>query len=341
MTDHWDSARCNFEPAGAGFGSVARWFGIDSPTPSPTEAELLRRLSSELESHPKIDLLISHKGGMGDTLMCSTVAFELRRRGVKNVWLETRWPEDFAGQPEFDGVLPESYESEWLAEKLGGRVLYPAYASAAPGEDREIAPNGHILAEMCRRSGILGEVSIRPYFTVDETHAPPLPDEYIAIAGVGGHAVQTKNWYDDRFQSLSRLLETKLPLVQLGSAADRRLDGALDLRGKTDIRQAAAVLRRARCFVGEVGGLMHLARAVDCPSVVIFGGREAPRQSGYSANLNIVGRVDCSPCWIIKNCPNHMACMDNIRPESVASEVLGLLSRGVPRPLLTDKLVVH
>lgn len=138
----WDPIRCNFEAPGAGLINAAGWFGSARPPSFPSDSEMLAKHSAALKGHPRIALLLSHKGGMGDTLMCSTVARELRRRGVGNIWLETRWPADFAGQSVFDGVLPESYESEWLVEKLGGRIVYPAYARAVPGEDREVAPSG-------------------------------------------------------------------------------------------------------------------------------------------------------------------------------------------------------
>lgn len=339
--DIWDPSRCNFEAPGAGLINAAGWFGSARPPAFPSESEMLAMHSSELRGHPKISLLLSHKGGMGDTVMCSTVAHELRRRGVENIWLETRWPRDFAGQPAFDGVLPESYESEWLAEKLGGRVVYPSYTRAVPQEDREIAPSGHILGEMCRQAGILGEISLRPYFAATGEVPAGLPKDFIAISSLGGHAVLTKNWFLDRYQTLAALLGKKFRLVQLGSESQPLLDGAIDLRGRTDLRQAAAVLKRAACFVGEVGGLMHLARAVDCPSVVIFGGREAPRQSGYAANVNLVGQVPCSPCWIIKHCPHEMACMDLIQPTGVFAAVKDMVGRRSGEPLSVETMVVE
>lgn len=339
--DRWDRDRCNYETPGAGLIGAADWFGTGRPAPFPSDEELLARLSPKLKAHPKIRLLISHKGGMGDTVMCTTVARELRRRGVKDIWLETRWVEDFAGQSMFDGVLPETYETEWLAEKLGGRIVYPAYARALPEEDREIAPAGHILGEMCRHAGIVGQIALRPYFEVSGGPYRGVPKDFIAISGAGGHAVLTKNWFQERYHALSGMLRHDLPLVQLGSPAEPPIAGADDLRGRTTLRQAASVLKQARCYVGEVGGLMHLARAVDCPSVVIYGGREAPAQSGYAANVNLAGKVPCSPCWIIKNCPHDMGCMDLIQPADVAAAVRKLLDSAPARPLQAETFVVE
>lgn len=339
-TDRWDPTGCNFETAGAGLLNAARWFGRKPPA-LPSEAELEERLAPRLKDHPRIDILLSHKGGMGDSLLCSTVAYELKRRGVGSVWLETRWPDDFQRQRPFDGVLPESYESEKLVERLGGRVLYPFYAQGAPGEDRETGPAGHVLEAMCRHAGIRGEIALRPYFAPGERYRY-VPLDFIAISGVGGHAVSTKDWFHDRFQQVAGRLRAKYPdrrLVQLGAVTDRLIAGAMDLRGQTTIRQAASILKQAKCYVGEHGGLMHLARAVDCPSAVVFGGRETAAQSGYSANANVVKEVSCSPCWLIRNCPHRMECMDLIQPDDVIAAVEAVLSRA-GRPLPVDRAVI-
>ncbi len=339
--DRWDSKRCNYESPGAGLINAAAWFGTSRPSPFPSDGELLTKFSSKLKTHPKIELLISHKGGMGDTVMCTTVAHELRRRGVKNIWLETRWADDFADQSVFDGTMPQTYETEWFVQRLGGKIIYPAYARALLEEDREIAPQGHILGEMCRQSGALGEITLRPYFEVETKRYRHVPKDFIAISGVGAHAVLTKNWFQDRFHALAGILRKGIPLVQLGGLSEPLIAGADDLRAQTDLRQAARILKQARCYIGEVGGLMHLARAVDCPSVVIYGGREAPSQSGYSANINLTGKVSCSPCWIIKNCPHNMDCMNLIQPAEVAAAVKRLLDHAPSRPLQAEKIVVE
>jgi heptosyltransferase III len=45
----------------------------------------------------------------------------------------------------------------------------------------------------------------------------------------------------------------------------------LNLAGKTDLLQAAAVLQRAALFIGNDSGLGHLAAACDTPTFTVFG----------------------------------------------------------------------
>jgi ADP-heptose:LPS heptosyltransferase len=126
-----------------------------------------------------------------------------------------------------------------------------------------------------------------------------------------------KEWYPARFQSVVDAIKTKFDVIQIGSKADAPLNGVLDLRGKTTIREAAALLANSIIFVGLVGFLMHLARAVDCRSVIVYGGRERPWQSGYSANVNLTGDTPCSPCWRWNTCDFDHECMKLVSADAV------------------------
>ena len=106
----------------------------------------------------------------------------------------------------------------------------------------------------------------------------------------------------ERFQEVVDALAGEMEFIQLGSTDDPPLQHARDLRGATGISEAAAILYHARLYVGTVGFLMHVARAVECPSVIVFGGREAPWQSGYVCNRNIYSAVPCAPCWRSNTC---------------------------------------
>ena len=80
---------------------------------------------------------------------------------------------------------------------------------------------------------------------------------------------------------------------------------------------------------------MHLARAVECPSVVIFGGRVAPHQIGYTCNLNLYSALPCAPCWRTNTCDFGRQCMKDISAVDVVTAIRQMLER--PRgPLAVD-----
>jgi hypothetical protein len=72
---------------------------------------------------------------------------------------------------------------------------------------------------------------------------------------------------------------------------------------------------------------MHLARAVECPSVIVFGGREAPWQSGYICNSNLYSAVPCAPCWRANTCEFDRRCMSDISVADVVSAIRQMMKR--------------
>lgn len=133
---------------------------------------------------------------------------------------------------------------------------------------------------------------------------PPAPYLYVsnerqaevdALLGEGGPILAMgpaanwfgKTWPIDRFSSTAnRLLADDGPmaggrLVIFGGPEDiRYVDDlrrsvpkahCLDLTGKLDLLSVHAALKRARLFIGNDSGLMHLAAAAGCPTIGLFG----------------------------------------------------------------------
>ena len=129
-------------------------------------------------------------------------------------------------------------------------------------------------------------------------------------------------------------------ILQLGSKKDVRLKGVSDFCAKTSIREAGLFLKNARFFVGLEGALMHMARAVDCPSVIIWGGRLKPEQIGYPCFENLTYEIECSPCWLPNACPKDLECMKRIRPDQVIEASHRILDNA-DRSLPVDEIFVE
>ena len=96
-----------------------------------------------------------------------------------------------------------------------------------------------------------------------------------------------KTWPLERFsQTAMRLLDPEGPmkggrLMVLGGPADHKLakglrdvvmrDQFIDLTEDTDVLTAYACLKRARLFIGNDSGAMHLAAAAGAPTLGLFG----------------------------------------------------------------------
>jgi heptosyltransferase-3 len=103
---------------------------------------------------------------------------------------------------------------------------------------------------------------------------------------------------------------------------------AIDLTGRTNLRQLAAILKRSDVVISNSTGPMHLAAAVGAPTVAIFcpifaAGpiRWGPYGQGHEVVLPPVPVCDkCAP----RRCP-HYDCMEKIKADDIVSKALSLL----------------
>lgn len=271
-------------------------------------------------------------GRMGEDLMCTTVLRELRKRGKRSLAVVTRNPGLFEKNPDVEKIIRQTDGrlNGWSRAGLPLAKLAPVGYDAA--RDLDLPPDEHVLIRQCRLAGIGGPVELRPYIflTPAELAAGKLAENQVAIQSTGLAApfpLQNREWYPQRFQELCAQLRSDVRVVQIGGKSDLRLEGAVDLRGQTSLRQTAAVLANSLVFIGLVGFVMHLARAVNCRSVIIYGGREKPAITGYVANKNLYTQVRCAPCWLRNTCEFNRKCMDMISVDQVLAATAEQISR--------------
>ena len=164
-----------------------------------------------------------------------------------------------------------------------------------------------------------------------------------------------KNWGVEQYQKVVDMLRGKVTFVQIGEASKdhmhRPLNGAVNLIGKTSIRELIRLVYGAAGVLTPVSFPMHLAAAVPTPDgrlrpcVVVAGGREPSTWEAYPGHvfLHTVGMLDCcrsGGCWRARaeklndgtasdrsicshpvrvGCDLIGKCMALVRPETVAS----------------------
>ena len=278
---------------------------------------------------------------LGDDLLCTAVLRESRRRGRPFAIMTAR-PELFSGNTDPERILPIDDDYAAGLRRLGRTVTKPYYLQVDPTRpSRDLLPPHHVIVEMCRAAGITGDVTLRPYLHLNsqELRAGRRDSPVIALQSSVLSArvpYPTKEWALCNWEQVVSLLRPHARLVQLGSGSDPALPVDEDLRGKTTLREAAAVLAGSAVFVGLEGFLTHLARAVDCPSVVVMGGRASQDVFGYVANINLVSTPACSPCGLRADCPHELDCMARITPLSVVQATMGILASPPVRPLFAE-----
>jgi len=287
--------------------------------------------------HGRPTTVLHFLGGLGDELLLTCVARELKRRNAKHrIWQISAAESLLRGNPDYTLALGSEHWSLRHSNVLERWRVRLSYAEQVLPGVYDVPPREHILAILCRKAGIRGCVKLRPWFhqTRIESAAGRIAQRQISIQSVGRGTHETwmlnKTWFHERFQEVVDVMKKECPgllVIQLGSGGDFPLDGVMDLRGKTSLRETAAILGCSACFVGTSGLLVHLARAVDCRSVVIYGGREHSWQSGYCCNENLDSQLSCAPCWLWNDCDYERDCMRRISAAQVVAAVERLLAR--------------
>ena len=273
--------------------------------------------------------------GLGDDLLCTAVLRELRRRRKGELWMISNHPELFGCTGDADRVFPIDRVYDFFSKMWGREFRTMMVPSSPPNE----LLSRHVIAEMCAVAGITGDVTLRPYLALDDSEAAAgawaKGCVVVQSSGLGArYPLLLKEWYPERFNAVVDALRGQYEFIQIGSASDPPLAHARDLRGKSTIRGSAAILHHARLYIGLEGFLMHLARAIDCPSVIIYGGHTGPWQTGYICNKNLYSDLSCAPCGR-GTCDIGRKCMAEIQPEDVVVAVHDLLRK--PRnPLMEE-----
>jgi ADP-heptose:LPS heptosyltransferase len=164
-----------------------------------------------------------------------------------------------------------------------------------------------------------------------------------------GTKVQAKDWGADNWRSVLATLAAELPqygLVLVGAGEETAVSDrvaaawtgrSVNLCGKLLPRESAAVLARAKLFVGHDSGPMHLAAAVGTPCVAVFAARNKPRTwfPWGSQHEVIYHRTDCWGCDLETCIEQKKKCLTSILP----AEVLGVVHRVLARLSLAHTLV--
>lgn len=264
------------------------------------------------------DIVFSTQNGLGDELLLTALVREWKKQHPHDsVFVIARQPGIFFNNPNVSGVLPpqEPTYSVLSALRIPHRHLeYQKYDAATDRDDPGTTP---FAVTLMRNAGLEGDVEYQPeiFLTPEELEAASFASGTLVFQTTGrrpGGYMLNKEWGEARFRELHDSLNPQFPTVQIGLNTDESLSAKFDRRGATDIRKAAAILARAAVFTGLASGLMHLARAVNCPAVIVYGGREDPKISGYPGHTALTGNPPCSPCWLRSRCEHDRMCLSEI-----------------------------
>ncbi len=146
-----------------------------------------------------------------------------------------------------------------------------------------------------------------------------------------------KRWPDSYFATLARrYIDLGWQVVLFGSPKDQEVTTriadacasahCLDLAGKTSLGEAVDLLSLCSAVVSNDSGLMHIAAALNRPTLVIYGATSPDFTPPLSKRAAIErSEIECAPCFE-RDCPlQHHRCMRDTLPEQVADKLARLI----------------
>ncbi len=146
---------------------------------------------------------------------------------------------------------------------------------------------------------------------------------------------KTKLWQNESFSALADRLSNELScrIVFTGSAQDRAViddisarmaQHPINLAGQTSLKELAYLYSICDALVTTDTGPMHIAAAMGCRVIALFGPTDPLRTGPYGNTHEVINSdIDCSPCFK-KDC-EHMTCMKQISVEKCFETIRGVL----------------
>ncbi len=185
-----------------------------------------------------------------------------------------------------------------------------------------------------------------PLFTDDYTEADALLRPFLQrgkrMIGIHpGARPPARRWPVDSFAIVADALAQRFDaqiLLTGGPGEEQTVQAVMDamhtptvsFAGKTSLGSLAALISRFDLFVSNDTGPSHIACAVDCPSVTLFGPADVRRWAPLDRQRHPIIRhgVACSPCsyW---ECPIDHRCLRWLAPDKVLMVATDMLQKEI------------
>ena len=220
-------------------------------------------------------------------------------------------------------------------------ALYSHCVQAKYGSMHMIDYHGQVASQL----GVHGALGQPEVFVSDREEA--VAQRLLEEEGLQGHPwvmmhpaarYWFKAWPAERFAALSdRLAKQGIAVVLVGNHKDQMIAGEIQARaeskpvslmGRTSILELAALMKHCLLFVGNDGGPMHIAGAMGCPVLALFGPTDPAVWGPRGDRVRVVYKgLDCNACFLPGCLRGDESCMKLITVEEVYSVAIQMLAK--------------
>lgn len=219
------------------------------------------------------------------------------------------------------------FSNQWIAPQPPMRLKLLQFQSFADALGIDSAPIGFGLrATKAEASRIQELLAGRPRPLLGVILGSSWPSRFYFPEAVG-EVVRLLSGQTDGAEPLFPVLLGGPHEASFAAQVTAHLNGeqVLNLVNRTTLRDLIAIFEQCAVAFGPDSGPMHIAAAVGCPVVSLWGATAPERSApwGY-AQFALAGEIPCHPCYL-RRCPVGRQCMRRIDPRQVAVTVRAAL----------------
>lgn len=275
--------------------------------------------------------LISCSSLLGDLLMVTTVAREIKKRNPgAHIRVRGSMPELFNNNPDVSEFIPRPRKTRYFQ-----RLFFMVRNGYGFPWKR------HVLHYCCKAYGIRTGIELKSYIypsNEDYAWATRVVEKFkgkkvILISREAGtsHYRDKKRWPADHWGILIEKLIKEYVVMDVGKSALRRFsfedENWTDWIDQTSIHQLAALMEKSHLLIGPPSGLVHLASHCALKTLVIAGGSEPGTATQYPNAEFLDNLPPCHNCFLGPPCDKNIQCMRDISPERVYGKILSILGK--------------
>ncbi len=238
-------------------------------------------------------------------------------------------------------IIPNSFRSAlipWLAaisRRIGFRGHWRSFMiNEMVAKDESSHRETHQCYEVAVLLGLssVGEELPPPKLKIEESAVVAVLKKFSLTGGAvalipGAARGSSKCWPVEHYADVGEMLAADdRKILLFGSNAERKMcevvaekigDSAVNLAGKTDIKEWAILMKTCAAVVANDSGGMHLAAAVDIPGVALFGITDPGKTGPLGGRIKVLQNSDVRSRKIARDSVLAQKCLESISPKSV------------------------
>jgi ADP-heptose:LPS heptosyltransferase len=203
-------------------------------------------------------------------------------------------------------------------------------------------PESNVYFDFILQMGLKSEI---PHTEINVGESGPYPKNHETVAIYPGSKYEwsMKRW--DKYDELAKHFDN---VVLVGTGNDIHSNGKIPWFTKkwnwpanTEIfmgplQQTAFMISKCKMFIGNDGGLAHIAAATNIPTFIIFGPSSTIKNKPPTSNAKVIANdISCRPCQFRAHpktkkqiftpnkadCPYHMKCLRDLSVANVLKQI--------------------